>query len=55
MLTNIFKSAFDDKTQIKKMVKSDKEKKKMNTLMGGILELVGLFMEDHHELINLLD
>lgn len=39
---------------IQKMITSDKEVKKMGSLMGGVLEMVSLFMEDHQELINSL-
>lgn len=50
MLDDIFKHALDKNNSLKKMVSSDKEVKKLSKLMGGVLEMVSLFMEDHHEL-----
>jgi hypothetical protein len=53
MLNDIFKYALDG-SQIKTIVSSDKEMKKLTKLMSGVMELTSLFMEDHDELTTQL-
>lgn len=52
MLDDIFKYALslDKNNSLKQLVSSDKEVKKLSKLMGGVLEMVSLFMENNHEL-----
>jgi hypothetical protein len=57
MMKEIFKFTLDDPNSsgvIKKITSSDKETKKLTKLMGGVLEMVSIFMEDNHELTQRL-
>lgn len=53
-LGEVIKSTLHKSNKINMMITSDKEFKRMTTLMGGVMEMVSLFMEDHQELTNSL-
>jgi ribosomal protein S2 len=55
MMKEIFKYTLDGSCGvIKSITSSDKETKKLTKLMGGVLEMVSIFMEDNHELTQSL-